>query len=145
MNEREKYLQSLGYTKPFTYWLKPIGYRLFVYLPDEDVIVHFYQSLHRSREMYEPVLGVYDVFRFDYPLPKWEAEQDLGIESFIDFNFHIEEDNFSFDPKETTLSDFIKEAFKASRERAHEMLGYIVEEIGMTRETIRLSWTKVDK
>lgn len=133
MNRRETYLKSLGYTKPFSYWLKLFGYRLFVYLPENDLVVHYYEPVYLPLR-----LGVIDVFRFDYPLPLWESYQDLGAESFINFDHHIKKDNFTFDPNKKTISSLLEECSNTTKEEAIKIISYAIKEVGMTRQIVRL-------
>lgn len=150
-DEREKYLKYLGYTKPCNHWLKPIGSRLFVYLPEIDAVVHYFYVLDTSlvHPLSPSSLGIFDIYYFDNPnkisLINWETDQDLGIlhpytdEHFIDYT--DPEETFPFDPNVPTISDLFKKAFASTdRKEQFEISSYILECMGHCREGIRLSW-----
>lgn len=154
-DEREKYLKYLGYTKPCNHWLKPIGSRLFVYLPEIDAVVHYFYVLDTSlvHPLSPSSLGIFDIYYFDNPnkisLITWETDQDLGIlhpytdEHFIDYT--DPEETFPFDPNVPTISDLFKKAFASTdRKEQFEISSYILECMGHCREGIRLSWHIAD-
>lgn len=149
--KREDYLKYLGYTKPCSHWLKPIGSRLFVYLPEVDAVVHYFYVLDTCPlpPLYPSSLGIFDVYYFDNPnktpLITWESYQDLGIlhpyteEHFIDYT--DPEETFPFDLNVPTISDLFKKAFASTnREEQFEISNYILGCMGHCREGIRLNY-----
>lgn len=152
---REDYLKYLGYTKPCNHWLKPIGPRLFVYLPEIDAVVHYYYVLDTapSHPLDPSSLGIFDIYYFDNPnktsLIVWESWQDLGLfhinteTHFIDYT--DPEEIFPFDPNVPTITDLFKQAFTSSdRQKRSQIKTYILETMGSCRELMRLSWVIFD-